>query len=288
MNNAQLDMVLGYLNEGTNIDQLSWLVESIDEEIIRFTEIDETYFVNESVGEKVKEILNKLWKFIKSIINKALEFVKGIGTKLTGFIAKLKTKLSSKKKKSTNESVILESAKVKIPYYWCEADGQEVTGEVGALSTISNALDEDDIWDALIDAAKFTLHDVPDDEFDNLLNTCDEVFTNLKNTKFEVRFREESTSGDPIDTKIKYANLLIADAKVLKKNTTDTDAQFEKVKNLITKANEDVDQKKLNKYLNYLQRSMKPTADYINMQIRLINSVAVSYLAINDKFIDAD
>jgi hypothetical protein len=288
MNNKQLDMVLGYLNEGTEIDQLSWLVESINEEINKFTEINETYFVNESVGEKVKEILNKLWKFIKSLVNKALEFVKGIGTKLTGFIAKLKAKLSSKKKESTNESVILESAKVKIPYYWCEADGEEVTSEVGALSTINNAIDEDDVWDALIDAAKFTLHDIPDDEFDSAINACDETFANIKNAKFEVRFREESTSGDPIDTKIKYANLLIADAKVLKKNTMDTDAQFEKAKNLIMKANEDVDQKKLNKYLNYLQRSMKPTADYINMQVRLINAVAVSYLAMNDKFINAD
>ena len=32
MNNTQLDMVLGYLNEGTEIDQLSYMIESVREE----------------------------------------------------------------------------------------------------------------------------------------------------------------------------------------------------------------------------------------------------------------
>jgi histidyl-tRNA synthetase len=44
MNNVQLDMVLGYLNEGTEIDENKYIIESLNEEINRFEFVNEEGF----------------------------------------------------------------------------------------------------------------------------------------------------------------------------------------------------------------------------------------------------
>ena len=80
MNDRQLDMVLGYLNEGTSIDEVYWLYESIQEEIDRFNFVNEDVeVVNEGeIGEKIKSSINKIIEFIQKCIDKILNFIRSI------------------------------------------------------------------------------------------------------------------------------------------------------------------------------------------------------------------
>lgn len=92
MNDRQLDMVLGYLNEGTQIDEIEWLMESINSlinesyelnllfeaDIIKFPTKNEQNDQNEeetaksnnniSVGTKIKEAIRRFINWIKKII----------------------------------------------------------------------------------------------------------------------------------------------------------------------------------------------------------------------------
>ena len=147
MNNKQLDMVLGYLNEGTEIDEISWLMESINEEINRFK------FVNEDV-----EVLNegKFLEKAKMILKKAIEaidkFIKGVWAKIKTFVSNLLTKLKGLKfkekikaalsRKSTNESVLYEISgndllnwmkDTKLKYRFIEANYFEINNSFGDI-----------------------------------------------------------------------------------------------------------------------------------------------------------
>ncbi len=85
MNNTQLDMVLGYLNEGTDIDEFEWLMESATEMINQFDNflVEEANEKKEGSGilSKIKEILSKVAEFIKSAIKKFKEFFKKLFNK---------------------------------------------------------------------------------------------------------------------------------------------------------------------------------------------------------------
>lgn len=110
MNDKQLDMVLGYLNEGTEIDEISWLMESINETINQFE------FVNEGkIGDKIKSAIDKIIEFIKKCIDRIIQFIKSIKDLA---ISKLKQARISKNdilkikngKKVNNESIIYEES----------------------------------------------------------------------------------------------------------------------------------------------------------------------------------
>jgi hypothetical protein len=88
MNNKQLDMVLGYLNEGTEIDEISWLVESINETINQFD------FVNEDSTDNLG-FKNKIVSALKNIITK----IKGL---ISGFFKKIKELINKIFKKNQN------------------------------------------------------------------------------------------------------------------------------------------------------------------------------------------
>lgn len=101
MNNVQLDMVLGYLNEGTEIDKINFLVESLDEMvneafnesamITSLLEADEEVIdaeYREIEDEKKVGLGTKIVEAIKRFIN----WVKSLLAKLKNQITKLAVK----------------------------------------------------------------------------------------------------------------------------------------------------------------------------------------------------
>jgi len=119
MNNKQLDMVLGYLNEGTEIDEIEFMVESINEEIKRFDFInEEVEILNEG---KVVEFVKKLIEGVKVLISKLKNFLVTKFAKFIKLIREKASKLQDKtlsqrfkqavsKLKSSNESTVLEAS----------------------------------------------------------------------------------------------------------------------------------------------------------------------------------
>ena len=115
MNNVQLDMVLGYLNEGTEIDEINFLVESLDEMVNEaFNEstmitslleaedeiIDADY--REIEDEKKVGLGTKIVEAIKRFIN----WVKSLLAKLKNQITKLAVKsLIPKIEKNVNKQL---------------------------------------------------------------------------------------------------------------------------------------------------------------------------------------
>lgn len=85
MNDKQLDIVLEYLNEGTEIDTVEFLYESIQEEINRLSihEINISFKINifdliKKLINIIKEILKKIVNFLKSKIFKINQNIKNI------------------------------------------------------------------------------------------------------------------------------------------------------------------------------------------------------------------
>jgi hypothetical protein len=83
MNDKQLDMILGYLNEGTEINEADWLVESIKEEINRFSFVNEKIeMLNEgalsTIKEKIGELIKKIIQMLKNLKDKVVTFIKKV------------------------------------------------------------------------------------------------------------------------------------------------------------------------------------------------------------------
>ena len=96
MNNVQLDMLLGYLNEGIIIDSNTWLMESIQEEISMFDSNFELINIDESAGEKIKEYANKVIKFIKDLSAKFITLIRNFIAKIVSFFNSRKISIDKK------------------------------------------------------------------------------------------------------------------------------------------------------------------------------------------------
>ena len=99
MNDRQLDMVLGYLNEGTSIDNVDYMIESINEmveqsiyESTMITSLLENENNNNkdksdnkiSLGTKIKEAIKRFINWVKTLITKLRLKMNQIGVKVMG------------------------------------------------------------------------------------------------------------------------------------------------------------------------------------------------------------
>ena len=92
MNDRQLDMVLGYLNEGTSIDNTDYMIESINEmveqsiyESTMITSLLEDKSDNKiSLGTKIKEAIKRFINWVKTLITKLKMKMSQIGVKVMG------------------------------------------------------------------------------------------------------------------------------------------------------------------------------------------------------------
>lgn len=114
MNNTQLDMVLEYLNEGTEIDSTQYMIESIDEMVencfYESTMITSLLEADEEDSSEKKEIGlgTKIIEGIKRFIN----WVKSLIAKLKNQIAKLAVKSLVPKIKSNVDNQLKQLANV--------------------------------------------------------------------------------------------------------------------------------------------------------------------------------
>lgn len=111
MNNAQLDMVLGYLNEGTEIDTIDFILESLNEEINSMM-LEDVEVVNEGATiDKIKDLIanliEKFKNFLKFIKEKVLVFI--------GTIKKAILKILSKSKTTDTDEKTLEYEMLDFP-----------------------------------------------------------------------------------------------------------------------------------------------------------------------------
>ena len=97
MNNVQLDMVLGYLNEGTEIDTVDFLYESLNELIEE--SMYENYMIGEILeadnGENVQKVEIVKQSKIKPMIDKFINWIKKVILNIKGVINQLTTKFSA-------------------------------------------------------------------------------------------------------------------------------------------------------------------------------------------------
>ena len=99
MNDRQLDMVLGYLNEGTSIDNTDYMIESINEMVeqsIYESTMIASLLENEnnnnkdksdnkiSLGTKIKEAIKRFINWVKTLIAKLRLKMNQIGVKVMG------------------------------------------------------------------------------------------------------------------------------------------------------------------------------------------------------------
>lgn len=103
MNNKQLDMVLGYLNEGTEINEIEFMMESINETINQFEFVNEDVeILNEGkIGDMIKTIISKIVEFIKKFVSAIGNFISAIINKITGASTKKEIEDTCTKMKNT-------------------------------------------------------------------------------------------------------------------------------------------------------------------------------------------
>ena len=91
MNNKQLDMVLGYLNEGIEIDEFEFMIESFTEscKIFDFVNENEEAGSKQGIINKILEFFKKVGKFIKDSLLKFLQFIKRKITESKAVISEL-------------------------------------------------------------------------------------------------------------------------------------------------------------------------------------------------------
>ena len=254
MNNKQLDMVLGYLNEGTEIDEIEWLMESINETINQFEFVNEDVeILNEGkVADKIKSVLHKIAEFIKSAFNKIKSLMDSLISKLMQYIQKAKNKL--KEKKAMKEAAEM----IQIPYYVIRNNGESMSAEVGdfkkeiaeVLSSVNAFMD--DVADSIVYAIEndnFSAKDA--DIADNSATLTDKYLYEV-----EIKFRDKSYE-DAFSAKIDIASKLVQDAKALKdavaKSTKLSDQAIGKIAAKANAANEE-SASKLNSYINIFQK----------------------------------
>ena len=119
MNNKQLDMVLGYLNEGTDIDRNEYLIESIDDflnQIMYESEMitslleednneekdDNKDTNNIGLGTKIKETIKRFLNWLKKIITNIQLRINQLTTKLSSSVIKNQIDSCIKRAKNTD------------------------------------------------------------------------------------------------------------------------------------------------------------------------------------------
>jgi len=279
MNNKQLDMVLDYLNEGTEIDYDAFLLESLIESFDKNIN-DFDYFVESSeiISEgafldKAKGILSKIWEFVKGAFEKVASIVKSFVSRIKTFIIKKKAEMQ--KKKVQKEA----AGTVKIPYY--VVNGTEVN--LGGMEqSITKTLDyfEDGmkiIEKVIVDGIKEgNIEDV-----ENIANNFKNGTTNSTgNDAFEIKYKEID-SKDPDMMKLEVANRLIIDFNVLYHYN---DKVVKSTKNLIDnirkQLSDESDQSTVHAVTRALSDASKFSNKIVMQRISGMQRLALSYLNI--------
>ena len=158
MNNKQLDMVLGYLNEGAEIDELEWLYESIQEEInnILFEDFEIVNEESENTGllsklkESIKKVLEKLTNFVKNIVTKVLNFFKSIVLKFKKAKSEKSDRISALNKEYEFKEIDFTKVHAIVDYL-----DKNIKNPISSIENINNKLEEDFISTITIKGSDF-------------------------------------------------------------------------------------------------------------------------------------
>lgn len=257
MNNVQLDMLLGYLNEGIIIDSNTWLMESIQEEISMFDSNFELINIDESAGEKIKEYANKVIKFIKDLSAKFITLIRNFIAKIVSFfnsrkisidkkLQEIKTKIqkiqSNKPVQQEATSLHLDEKFNYLRYIEYKEEGKlditrdYISNEYISPEMLANIGRLDYELDKLVDQVKKSDYDSSDDLNDimnsyidlnqRIKNAIDgDAITNLYNDDYNITSFEDLITASKIAKK--SIELLDAGKEGLNKRTKEIE-KFEK------------------------------------------------------------